>query len=105
MLVAERTELHLLAERTLVVAEPLVGLLLALRPVLLAPHTLAEARLLVLAELRNLVAALPVLPLVLLALEVQGLDPEQRNQLAQVGPESRQTVRERSECRQHTPNH
>lgn len=89
MLVAERMERHLLAERMQVVAEPLAGLLLALRPVLLAAHTLVEARLLVLAELRNLVAALPVqlvLPLAQQALAVQGLDPEQRNRLVRAGP-------------------
>ena len=100
-------ERHLLAERTQVAAEQLVGLLLALRPVLLAPHTLAAERLLVLAELRNLVAALPeqlVPPPVRLALAVQGLDPEQHSQLVQAGPELHQTGRERSECRQHTPN-
>lgn len=97
-------EQHLLAERTQVVVALLLGLLLALRPVLLAAHTLAVERLLVLAELRNLVAALPVLPLVLLSLEAQGLDPEQRSQLEQAVPESRQTVRERSGCRPHTPN-
>ena len=100
-------ERHLLAERTQVAAAPLVGLLLALRPVLLSAHTLAAERLLVLAELRNLVAALPeqlVPPLVQLALAGQGLDPEQRSQLEQADPESRQTVRERSACRQHTTN-
>lgn len=99
-------ERHLLAERTQVAAEQLVGLLLARLLVLLAPHTLAVARLLVLAEPRNLVAALPLARLVLrLVLAGQGIDPEQRSQLEQAGPESRQTVRERSECRQHTPNH
>ena len=99
-------ERHLLAERTQAVAE----LLLARLPVLLAAHTLVEGRLLVLAELRSLVPALPVLPvqlalpLVRLALEAQGLGPEQHSQLEQAVPESHQTGRERSECRQHTPN-
>lgn len=96
-------ERHLLAERTQAVAE----LLLARLPVLLAAHTLVEGRLLVLAELRSLVPALPVqlvLPLVRLALEAQGLGPEQHSQLEQAVPEPRQTVRERSEFRQHTPN-
>ena len=96
-------ERHLLAERTQAVAE----LLLARLPVLLAAHTLVEGRLLVLAELRSLVPVLPVqlaLPLVRLALEAQGLGPEQHSQLEQAVPEQRQTVRERSEFRQHTPN-